>query len=423
MTLLGLALAQAVKDEAGRLGFDAVAIGPAAPPPHGEAFERWLDEGRAGSMDYLERTRAERLDPRRLLPGARAVVALALSYHASDEPAPTGIRIARYAGAGDYHDVIRPRLQALARFIETAAGPDARTRTAVDTSAVLERDLAALTGLGWIGKNTNLLTPKLGSWFFIATVLTTAELPFDDPVADRCGTCTACLDACPTAAFTGPYRLDARRCIAYLTIEHRGEIDEALRPMIGEWGFGCDVCQDVCPWNRRAATTNDPAFTPPAPLEPAALLALDEAAFRERFRSTAMWRARRSGLLRNAAIVLGNRGDASAAPALRGALADPDPVVRDAAEWALTRLIDLAGMRVAPLGGVVSSQGGGNLTMDKNKRDTGTQRNEEETGKPIQLDKDDQGHEREGQHQPGGQPMHKPETERKPDQGQPATKR
>ena len=234
MTLTSMALASAVKEEAGRLGFDAVAIGPVTPAPHGAAFERWLCEGCAGSMDYLERTRGERLDPSRLLPGARAVVAVALSYNPresssptrDDEPASTGgMRIARYAGGADYHDVIRPRLQALARFIASAAGAGVRSRAAIDTSAVLERDLAARAGLGWFGKNTNLLTPSLGSWFFIGIVLTTAEPAFDDEIADRCGTCTACLDACPTAAFTAPYTLDARRCISYLTIEHRGDVD------------------------------------------------------------------------------------------------------------------------------------------------------------------------------------------------------
>ena len=342
MTLAGMALASAVKAEAGRLGFDAVAIGPAAPPSHGVAFERWLDEGCAGSMDYLERTREARLDPSRLLPGARAVVAVALSYHTpsrDDEPTTAGsMRVARYAAGADYHDVIRPRLGALARFIESAAGPEVRSRAAIDTSAVLERDLAARAGLGWFGKNTNLLTPSLGSWFFIGIVLTTAELAFDHEIADRCGTCTACLDACPTGAFTAPYRLDARRCISYLTIEHRGEIDEALRPQLGRWGFGCDVCQDVCPWNRKAATTREPAFAPAEVPEAEALLDLDEAAFRARFRHTALWRARRSGLLRNAAVVLGNRGDVAAVPALRGALADEDPVVSAAAAWALSRL-------------------------------------------------------------------------------------
>jgi epoxyqueuosine reductase len=341
VTLTAMALAAAVKDEAGRLGFDAVAIGPAGPPPHAEAFSRWLDDGCAGSMEYLERTREDRLDPSRLLPGARAVVAVASSYHADDEPgvrelAPA-MRVARYAGRADYHDVIRPRLEALARFIESRV-PGARSRAAVDTSAVLERDLAARAGLGWIGKNTNVLTPALGSWFFIGIVLTTAEPAFDAEVTDRCGTCTACLEACPTGAFTAPYRLDARRCISYLTIEHRGEIDETLRPLMGDWGFGCDVCQDVCPWNRKAATTREPAFAAAELPTPEALLALDEATFRGRFRRTALWRARRGGLLRNAAIVLGNRGDAHAVPALERALEDPEPVVREAAGWALSRL-------------------------------------------------------------------------------------
>jgi epoxyqueuosine reductase len=347
MTVTALALAAAVKDEARRLGFDAVAIGPATPPPHGAAFGRWLDDGCAGTMAYLERTREERLDPARLLPGARAAVAVALSYH-SDEgppaprperaPAAAGMRVARYAGRRDYHDVIRPRLEALARFIDASAGADVRSRAAVDTSAVLERDLAARAGLGWIGKNTNLLTPALGSWFFIGIVLTTAEPAFDEEIPDRCGTCVACLDACPTAAFTAPYVLDARRCISYLTIEHRGDMDETLRPLVGDWGFGCDVCQEVCPWNRRAATTREPAFAASPPPSPDALLSLDEAGFRERFRRTALWRARRSGLLRNAAIVLANRFEVAAVPALRRALADSDPVVRDAAAWALSRL-------------------------------------------------------------------------------------
>lgn len=349
MTLTAMALAAVVKDEAARLGFDAAAIGPATPVPHGAAFERWLENGYAGSMEYLARTRRERLEPELLLPGARAVVAVALSYHPGapegrDDDA-SGMKVARYVGERDYHDVIRPRLQDLASFIESAGGPRVRSRAGVDTSAVLERDLAARAGLGWFGKNTNLLSTSLGSWFFIGIVLTTADLAFDDAIADRCGTCTACLDACPTAAFTAPYVLDARRCISYLTIEHRGEVHEALRPLIGDWGFGCDVCQEVCPWNRKAATTREPAFAATPRLAPEELLALDETAFRTRFRHTSLWRARRSGLLRNAAIALGNRGDVAAAPTLREALDDADPVVRDAAIWALSR--SLAGTRLA----------------------------------------------------------------------------
>jgi epoxyqueuosine reductase len=342
VTLVGLALAGAVKGRAHELGFDRVAIGPATPPPHAAAFDAWLAAGHAGTMGYLARGRDERVDPSRLLPGARSVVAVALSYKPSaDDPSWRGV--AAYARGRDYHDVMRERLAALAGFLREAASPGAATRVAVDTSAVLERDLAARAGLGWVGKNTNLLAPGLGSLFFIGIVLTTAALPADDMLPDRCGRCTACLDACPTGAFPAPYVLDARRCISYLTIEHRGRIDDALRDGVGEWLFGCDVCQDVCPWNAKARPSREPAFAPTAALEPpATLLALSPEAFRARFRGSAMTRARRAGLLRNAALVLGNLRDPEAVPALTRALADADPSVREAAAWALDRIASRA---------------------------------------------------------------------------------
>lgn len=353
MTLVGLALTRAVKARALELGFDGVAVGPASPPQHATEFERWLDAGFAGGMAYLERTRAERLDPERLLPGARSVLAVALTYKpAAGDAAETGAgsrpggetagwpAVARYARGSDYHDVMRPRLERLAERLREAGGPGVRSRAAVDTSAVLERDLAARAGLGWVGKNTNLLSESLGSYFFIGIVLTTAELEPDAPVADRCRTCTACLDACPTRAFVAPHVLDARRCISYLTIEHRGDIDESLRPALGGWLFGCDVCQEVCPWNRKAPPTRERAFSPHGEVgSPEALLALDETSFRARFRGSALSRAKRSGLLRNAALVLGNRGGRHAAVALSAALADADPVVRRAAAWALERIV------------------------------------------------------------------------------------
>ena len=363
MTLVARALGEAVRAHALELGFDRVAIGPPERPEHGAAFERWLDAGYAGEMRYLERTRSDRLDPARLLPGCRSVVAAAVSYNASTtsaegptvgrECAPTAQQekcaptakqknwdgVARYARGRDYHDILKPRLVALGAFIHEAAGGEVRSRAAVDTSAVLERDLAARAGLGWIGKNTNLLTPSLGSYFFIGIVLTTAELTFDERQTDRCGTCTACLDACPTGAFVGPYVLDARRCISYLTIEHRGDVPGELRAGVGEWLFGCDVCQEVCPWNRKAEPGREPALEPSATLGPLeALLDLDDEAFRARFRGSALTRTKRSGLLRNAAIVLGNRGDRRAAGALTRALEDPDETVRRAAAWALERL-------------------------------------------------------------------------------------
>jgi epoxyqueuosine reductase len=340
VSLVGLALGRAVKARALELGFDRVAIGPAAPPEHGAELEAWLDAGYAGTMDYLERGRADRLDPARLLPGCRSVVAVAMSYNpgASSE-AGDWRPVSRYARGRDYHDVIRPRLLELGAFIRTAAGGSVTSRAAVDSSAVLERDLAARAGLGWIGKNTNLLTPSLGSYFFIGIVLTTAPLPFDEREPDRCGTCTACLDACPTRAFVAPYVLDARRCISYLTIEHRGDIAGELAEQMGEWAFGCDVCQEVCPWNRKAEPGHEPALAPSGSLgRLESLLELDPDEFRARFRGTALWRTKRAGLLRNAAVVLANRGERRAVGALTRALGDEDAVVRRAAAWALAKL-------------------------------------------------------------------------------------
>ncbi len=339
MSLANLVLTSAVKEQARGLGFDAVAIGPAEAPPHADAFEHWLQAGYGDGMEYLSRTRAERLAPDRLLPGVRSVVAVALSYNPpADAHLDDWAGVARYARGHDYHEVMRPRLEALARFIDTTAGVGTRSRAAVDTSAVLERDLAARAGLGWIGKNTNLLSPTLGSYFFIGIVLTTAALATDAAQPDHCGTCTACLDACPTRAFVSPWVLDARRCISYLTIEHRGPVAVELREAIGDWLFGCDVCQEVCPWNRKAQPAGDPAFTSTESLGPLeTILTLDEPAFRARFRHTALWRAKRAGLARNAALVLGNRRDPTALQALERAREDTDASVREAADWALSR--------------------------------------------------------------------------------------
>jgi len=338
VTLAALALTQAVKARALEVGFDRVAVGPAGPAEHAARFGAWLDAGYAGGMDYLTRTRVERGDPERLLPGCRSVLALALAYGPREDD-PSWRPVSRYARGRDYHDLMRPRLAAVVDYLRQAAGPATASRAAVDTSAVLERDLAARAGLGWIGKNTNLIAVGGGSYFFIGTVLTTAALVADGPATDHCGTCTACLDACPTQAFVGPWVLDARRCLAYLTIEHRGDVADEWKPEMRDWLFGCDVCQEVCPWNRKAPAAREPALAPSAPLPSLeALLEMDEAAFRTRFRGSAMSRARRAGLARNAALVLGNRGDRAAVPALRRALDDPDPGVRSAAAWALARL-------------------------------------------------------------------------------------
>ena len=301
MSLAALTLTGSVKALALELGFDLVAVGPAEPPEHGAALRRWVAAGHAGTMGYLSRRLEERLDPARVLPGARAAVCVALNYY-QGEPEDTSWRpIARYAWGRDYHDVIGPRLERLATHLTEAAG--ARSRGYVDTGPVLERDLAARAGLGWIGKNTMLLHPALGSWFFIGVLLTTADLLADAPLADRCGSCRACLDACPTGAFPAPYVLDARRCISYLTIEHRGEIDPALHRGMAGWQFGCDVCQDVCPWNRKAPTTRHPELLPATAYPGAAAVAsMDDASIREAFRGSALLRAKPAGLRRNASI-------------------------------------------------------------------------------------------------------------------------
>ena len=336
MQLTALALTGIVKARALELGFDRVAVGHVGALQHAAEFQRWLDAGYGEGMDWIEETRAERLEPGRLLPGVRSAVVVALHYGPRADD-PSWDAVSRYARGADYHDVMRPRLHVLRDFLSETAGVGCRA--SLDTSAVLERDLAAAAGLGWIGKNTNLIAPRAGSYFFIGTVLTTAELVADGPVADHCGTCTACLDACPTDAFVAPWVLDARRCLAYLTIEHRGDVPEPWKPHMRDWLFGCDVCQDVCPWNRKVPAAREPALAPHGPLESLeVLLAMDDATFRARFRGTAIFRAKRAGLARNAALVLGNRGDRAAEPALRRALDDPDAGVRAAAAWALARL-------------------------------------------------------------------------------------
>jgi epoxyqueuosine reductase len=301
------ALTESVKAGALALGFDRVAIGAADPPDHGAQLGEWLAAGHAGTMAYLERRLGERLDPRRVLPGARSVVAVALNYYQGDAPAHASwVPVARYAWGRDYHDIMLPRLESLSRLLAEAGG--ARSKSYVDTGPILERDLAARAGLGWIGKNTMLLHPSLGSWFLIGVVLTTAELAADDSLPDRCGSCRACLDACPTGAFVAPYVLDARRCISYLTIEHRGEIAAELAPQMGQWEFGCDACQSVCPWNRHAPRTREPAFLPAEPYPGAeAVAAMDDTSFRRRFEGTALTRPRPAGMRRNAAIALENR--------------------------------------------------------------------------------------------------------------------
>jgi epoxyqueuosine reductase len=307
VTLAAATLTESVKALAREVGFDLVTAGPAGPPEHGPALRRWLEVGHAGTMGYLERRLEERLDPARVLPGARSVLCVALNYYQGEAADPSWRPVARYAWGRDYHDVIGPRLERLAGYLAEAAG--ARSRGYVDTGPVLERDLAARAGLGWVGKNTMLLHPRLGSWFFIGVLLTTAELTHDQPLADRCGTCRACLDACPTGAFVAPYVLDARRCVSYLTIEHRGDIDPEFHAGMTGWQFGCDVCQDVCPWNRKVPVTTATDFQPRAAYPRAdAMMGMDDDSLRRRFQGTPLLRAKAAGLRRNAAIYRGNQG-------------------------------------------------------------------------------------------------------------------
>jgi epoxyqueuosine reductase len=338
-------LVERLKQRARDLGFDRVGIAPAVSPLGFSRLEEWLDCGYAGEMSYLPNRRAAYEHPEHVLEGVRSVIMLAMNYR-TDEPAPTRpgeFRVSRYAwGAGDYHDVLRRRLKQFAGALhDFEAG--CRTRCVVDTAPLLERDFARLAGLGWFGKNTMLLNKQLGSWFFLGAVLTDLELPTDAPHdTAHCGTCTRCLEICPTDAFPEAGVLDARRCISYLTIELWDRpIPIELRPGLGDWGFGCDLCQEVCPWNSKAPRSTEEQFAPRSGMNPAGaveLLRLTEPEFRARFGRTPLARSGRGGLLRNAAIVLGNSGDRSQLPALYAALDDEAPLVRGAAVWAISQL-------------------------------------------------------------------------------------
>ena len=344
MPLVDPQLSSDLKTEAHRLGFELVGIAPAVNPVGFSAFQDWLDRGFAGEMGYLERRRQAYAHPEGVLPRVRSVIMLGLNYRTEEpvEPGPVAGRVSRYAwGTTDYHTVLRQRLKQLSQFLKTRV-PASQSRGIVDTAPLLERDFSRLAGLGWFGKNTLLINKRLGSWLFLAGLLTDVELEYDAPhETAHCGTCTRCLEACPTDAFDGPYVLDARKCISYLTIELRGPIPQELRTGIGDWLFGCDVCQDICPWNRKAPVTTDPTFQPRVDLRPAdaqRLLKMSAEEFDREFAETPMARPGRAGLLRNAAIVLGNSGDSAAVPVLIEALRDREPLIRGAAVWALQTL-------------------------------------------------------------------------------------
>jgi len=343
------ALKAALKKRAQELGFDLVGVTTAQPPAHLDRYRAWIAAGRHAGMAYLADDRAlqRRGDPRAIQPGCRSIIVTG-TYYAPLESHPdrtaSEARVAAYAQGDDYHAALTSRMQELAAFLREACGRPFEHRIYTDTGPLLERELAMRAGLGWIGKNTCLIHPARGSYLLLAEMLLDLELPPDEPFAsDRCGSCTRCIEACPTGCILPDRTLDAGRCIAYLTIEEKGSIPEDLRPSIGDWLFGCDICQDVCPWNRRfAQTVRDPTFQPRpifAPLQLAGMLGRKPGAWRDGLRGSPLERPRRRGLVRNAAVVAGNQRRSDLAGFLEELLrSDPEATVREHAAWALGQL-------------------------------------------------------------------------------------
>jgi len=329
------------------IGFDDCRVTPASEPRHATEFRDWLGAGSAAEMDWIERSAEKRCDPHKVLAGARSVVALAMNYWQGDGEgrrkkaegrSAGGGRIARYAWGDDYHDVMEKKLRKLDAFLSETGG---RQKFYVDTGPVLERDFAAEAGIGWHGKSTMLLNRSLGTWFFLAEIFTTLELPPDAPQVARCGSCTRCIDACPTAAITAPHRLEARRCISYLTIELKGSIPLEFRPLIGDRIYGCDDCLEACPWNRFAQVARESAFAARPAMAQMRLrdfLGLDEAKFREMFRGSPIRRIKRRGFLRNVCVALGNVGTRDDLAALAVVTNDPEPLIAEHAAWAIAQI-------------------------------------------------------------------------------------
>lgn len=346
-------LAAALKDEATRLGFGAFGIAPASKDAAAAArLEGWLDDGMHGQMGWMAERLHHRRSPQDLWPEARSVIALGMSYApASDPLALAGetarARISTYAQGADYHDTVKKALKALARWLVAEAARrglgEIGVKVFVDTAPVMEKPLAAAAGIGWQGKHTNVVSRSHGSWLFLGAIYTTLDLPLDAPHDNRCGSCTACQTACPTNAFPAPYRLDARRCISYLTIEYKGPIPEEFRKALGNRIYGCDDCLAVCPWNSFASEAQaNRAFLPRAELAAprlGELLALDDAGFRKLFSGSPIKRIGRDRFVRNCLIAAGNSGDAGLVGPVEALRGDPDPVVAEAAEWALAELV------------------------------------------------------------------------------------
>ncbi len=331
-----------IRQRARELGFDDCRFTSAAPPESAPHLQRWLAEGQQGEMAWLARNAEKRVAPERVLPGARSVICLAVSYHYpiphSALCTPPSGEVAQYARFTDYHDVLAEKLKALTAFVNKLGGPETHSLWYVDTGPVLERDLAQRAGIGFVGKHTNVISRRLGNWIFLAEILTTLELEPDAPEKNRCGSCSRCITACPTSAITAPFQLDARLCISYLTIELKGPIPLELRPLIGNRIYGCDDCLAACPWNRfaRAGSLMKPhAHADLATPDLIELLKLDEAGFKSKFAGTPMLRTKRRGVLRNVCVALGNVGDKTALPALEKACMDSEPVIAEHARWAM----------------------------------------------------------------------------------------
>jgi len=324
-----------------QLGFILAGVTTPEPPPHLSTFDNWLANGYHGTMEYLanDRSRLRRADPREILPECKSILVLATPYLPPTKPKPNESRIASYALGEDYHDVLPARMQEIVQFIEQQVGGPVLHRYYTDTGPILERDLAQRAGIGWIGKNTCLIHPQKGSYFFISEIFLDLALEPDLPfVTDHCGTCTRCIDACPTDCILPNRTLDATRCISYLTIELKDDIPVKLREKIGDWVFGCDICQMVCPWNR-FAVEGDPAFQSKEPLHSLTdELALTSRTFNQRFKSSPVKRAKRRGYLRNVAVALGNLNDMQVLPTLQNTLNDVEPMIRTHAKWAIDRI-------------------------------------------------------------------------------------
>jgi epoxyqueuosine reductase len=337
-----------VKVWAAELGFDDCRIATAKTASHADLFRDWIAEGKHGEMAWLERTPERRCDPREVLPGCKSIICLALNYYPGRTPFPAnhpgGYRIARYAWNEDYHDLIEKRLREFDAKLQTLGGTQ---RFYVDTGPVLERDFANDAGLGWNGKSTVQIHRHLGAWFFLAELLTTLDLPMDKPFGDHCGKCTACITACPTQAITAPRRMDARRCISYLTIENKGPIPEEFRVAMGDRIYGCDDCLDACPWNRFAVESREITFLARTAVFEKRLrdfLDLDDDNFRTLFAKSPIKRIKRPRFLRNVCVALGNTGTLEDLPSLSRAAADPDPLISEHATWAIQQIQQRSGV-------------------------------------------------------------------------------